>query len=174
MGTCFVIQPLDGSVFDKRYRDIFKPAIEAAGLKAYRVDEDPAVDIPIDDIERGIREAEVCLAEITTDNPNVWFELGYAIAARKELVLVCSNERGARFPFDVQHRNIIRYGTDSLQDYVTLGESLRGRGEILANVQSRSAPRQSRPWDGGDASRRPWEQWTRVETPIAIGGLRRD
>src|SRR4051812_3020255 len=131
MSTCFVIQPFDGSVFDKRYQDTIRPAIEAAGLEAYRVDEDPSVDIPIDDIERGIREAAVCLAEITTNNPNVWFELGFAIAARKEVVLICSNERGSRFPFDVQHRSVISYRTDSLQDYVALGKRITERIEAL-------------------------------------------
>ncbi|HEY2291831.1 MAG TPA: hypothetical protein VGM86_14115, partial [Thermoanaerobaculia bacterium] len=104
MPTCFVIQPFDKSTFDKRYRDVFKPAIEAAGLEPYRVDEDPSVSIPMEDIERGIRNSAACLAEITTDNPNVWFELGYAIALLKEVAIACSDERKTKFPFDVQHR----------------------------------------------------------------------
>jgi hypothetical protein len=137
MATCFVIQPFDGAVFDKRYRDIIKPAIEAAGLEAYRVDEDPTVDIPIDDIERGIREAAVCLAEITTNNPNVWFELGFAIAARKEVVLICSDQRDSKFPFDVQHRSIITYKTDSLQDYISLREKITERVSALLQKEER-------------------------------------
>ena len=109
MATCFVIQPFDRGVYDKRYVDVFRPSIEAAGLDPYRVDEDPSVAIPIRDIERGIRNAEVCFAEISTDNPNVWFELGYAIAARKPVVMVCSESR-IRFPFDVAHRTIVPTG----------------------------------------------------------------
>ena len=54
MFTCFVIQPFDGSTFDKRYRDIFAPAIVDAGLEPYRVDLDPKVSIPIQEIENGI------------------------------------------------------------------------------------------------------------------------
>ena len=109
METCFVMQPFDGDVYDKRYEDVFSPAIIEAGLKPYRVDRDPGVSVPIDDIEAGIRNAQICFAEITTDNPNVWFELGYAIAAAKEVVLICSEDRKSRFPFDVQHRTIIKY-----------------------------------------------------------------
>lgn len=71
MSKCFVIQPFDKGKFDSRYEDIFEPAIKGSGLIAYRVDKDPSVDIPIDDIEKNIREAKICLAEITTDNPNV-------------------------------------------------------------------------------------------------------
>ena len=118
MPRCFVIQPFDGGQrYDKRYEDVFEPAIEKAGLEPYRVDRDPSVSVPIDDIERGIENSNVCLAEISTDNPNVWFELGYAIASKCDVVLVCSDEREKPFPFDVQHRKIIRYATQSSSDF---------------------------------------------------------
>lgn len=126
MGTCFVIQPFDRGKFDKRYADTYKPAIIEAGLDAYRVDNDPSSEIPIEDIEKNIRRAEVCFAEITTDNPNVWFELGYAIAARKPIVMVCSEERD-RFPFDVQHRTVIRYRPEAPSDFRKLGEDITAR-----------------------------------------------
>jgi len=71
MQTCFVIQPFDGDTFDKRFDEIFAPAIRDAGLEPYRVDRDPDVEVPIDAIETGIQSATVCLADITTDNPNV-------------------------------------------------------------------------------------------------------
>ena len=79
------------------------------------------MSIPIDDIESGIRNLKYALAEITTDNPNVWFELGFAMAVPKEVVLVCSDERKSKFPFDGQHRNIITYKTESPQDFTQLG-----------------------------------------------------
>jgi nucleoside 2-deoxyribosyltransferase len=126
-GTCFVIQPFDGGLFDKRYADVFKPAILAAGLEPYRVDQDPSASIPIEQIEDGIRRADACFAEITTDNPNVWFELGYAIATNKAVVLACAEDRGKKFPFDVQHRAIIRYKTESASDFATLSERITER-----------------------------------------------
>ncbi|MCH7701602.1 MAG: hypothetical protein IID37_07930 [Planctomycetes bacterium] len=135
MGTCFVIQPFDDGKFDKRYEDVFSPAVCAAGLKPYRVDRDPSVSIPIEDIQSGIQASDVCLADISTDNPNVWFELGYAIAAQREVVLVCSDERASRFPFDVQHRSIIRYSTESSSDFEKLREKIESR--IKATLQRR-------------------------------------
>ena len=131
MGRCFVMQPFDGGAFDKRYDDVFVPAIKEAGLEPYRVDRDPSVSVPIDEIESGIRNSELCLAEITTDNPNVWFELGYAMAVPKEVVLVCSDERKSKFPFDVQHRSIIPYKTESPQDFVQLKNKITGRIKAL-------------------------------------------
>jgi hypothetical protein len=92
MNRCFVMQPFDGGTFDKRFEAIFSPAIIEANLEPYRVDRDPSVSVPIQEIEKGIRDADICLADITTDNPNVWFELGFAFAIPHEVVLVCSDE----------------------------------------------------------------------------------
>ena len=92
MPTCFVIQPFS-SKFDKRFRDVYKPALEKAGLDPYRVDQDPSTEGVMDSIEQEIRAATICLADITTDNPNVWYELGYAFAAGRSVVMVCSGER---------------------------------------------------------------------------------
>lgn len=128
MPRCFVIQPFDdGERYDKRYKDVFAPAIEAADLEPYRVDRDPDVTIPIEDIERGIGDSEVCLAEISTDNPNVWYELGYAIASKRDVVLLCSDERESSFPFDVQHRKIIKYSTESTSDFDTARSKITAR-----------------------------------------------
>ncbi len=72
MSTCFVIQPFDSGKFDKRFKETFAPAIQAAGLEPYRVDQDSKADVLIHSIKDGIRAAAVCLADITMDNPNVW------------------------------------------------------------------------------------------------------
>jgi|ERR1700730_3823366 hypothetical protein len=127
MATCFVMQPFDRAKFDGRYRDIFKPAIEAAGFEPYRVDEDPSTSIPIDQIQKGIREAAVCFADITDNNPNVLFELGYAIASDKELAIVRERNVRQKFPFDLRHRAIILYDTGTPSDYTTLGAKITER-----------------------------------------------
>ena len=122
---CFVIQPFDeGGPYDKRYDETFEPAIKAAGLEAYRVDKDPGVDVPIEDIEQKIAESDACLAEVSTDNPNVWYELGYAMAKKRVVVLICSDERQGGYPFDVRHRKIIKYSTKSESGYRDLKETI--------------------------------------------------
>lgn len=124
------MQPFDGGIFDKRYESVFAPAISAAGVDPYRVDRDPSVSVPIQDIESGIRDSEICFADISTDNPNVWFELGFAMAIPREVILVCSDERTARYPFDVQHRSIIKYHTGAPQDFEEL------KGKITKRIQA--------------------------------------
>lgn len=124
MEKCFVIQPFDNDKFDKRFVDIFEPAIIRAGFEAYRIDKDLSVRIPIDDIEKGISESAICFAEITSDNPNVWYELGFAFARNKDVVMVCSDERQGKFPFDIQHRQVITYKTSSTSDFTTLEDTI--------------------------------------------------
>ena len=132
MEKCFIIQPFDKDKFEQRYSDIFEPSILKADFEPYRIDRDLSVRIPIDEIEKGIVECAICFAEITTDNPNVWYELGYAFACKKDVVLVCSDERTAgKFPFDIQHRQIINYKTSSLSDFQTLGETITKKIKAL-------------------------------------------
>ena len=108
---CFVIQPFQ-EIFNKRYEDTYDPAIRAAGLVPYRVDKDPSAKNLIEQIENKIEEAAICLADISIDNPNVWYELGYAFASGKDVVMVCDKQR-KDFPFDIRHKSIIPYSNDS-------------------------------------------------------------
>jgi hypothetical protein len=141
-----VIQPFDdGGKFDKRYADVFDPAIRDAGLEPYRVDNDPSVSIPIEDIQDGIRRASMCLVDVTMDNPNVWFELGYALASDKETCLICSEERTGKYPFDVQHRTITKYRVESKSDYSRLQSQITERlraivekSQTLAKIEAQS------------------------------------
>ncbi len=127
MERCFVVQPFDKSIFHKRYKDTYAPAIQAAGLEPYRVDEDYSSDIPIETIDAEIKASAACVVDITMDNPNVWCELGMALAYDIQCCLICSNERTTKYPFDIRHRSIISYDTGSKSDYVELEEKITMR-----------------------------------------------
>ena len=131
MPTCFVIQPFDSGKFDERFNDTYKPALEKAGLEPYRVDQDPGVEMPIESIEEGIREATICLADITTDNPNVWYELGYAFATGRSVIMICSDERDGKLPFDIQHRTVIKYKSGSRTGFNRLDQEISERAKKL-------------------------------------------
>jgi hypothetical protein len=145
MARCFVIQPFDGGAYDLRYSEVFVPAIAAAGLEAYRVDQDPRVQIPIERIEEEIKLATACLADITTNNPNVWFELGYAIATQKNVILVCSKDRTDKYPFDIQHRTVISYETRSPGDFQKLQAEITRRLNALDTAEAYQSALESAP-----------------------------
>jgi hypothetical protein len=105
--TCFVMQPF-APPYGDYYEKIFKPAIEKTGLQAVRADADIfGTGKIIDQVFRGIMAAKVLVAELTTRNPNVFYELGLAHAMNKPVVLVSSNEPDV--PFDLQHIRVIYY-----------------------------------------------------------------
>jgi len=138
MARCFVIQPFDkGGAFDKRYEDVLVPAIKQAELEPYRVDLDPSATVLIEDIENGISNSEICLADITLDNPNIWYEVGFALANQKPVVMICAEPRPTPPPFDVRHRQIIYYALHSPSDFKKLEAEISRR--LVAQVEKTEA-----------------------------------
>lgn len=105
--TCFVMMPF-ALPLGAHYGLIYEPAIRNAGLTPVRADDDIfATGKIIDQVLAGIRAARVLVAELTSRNPNVFYELGLAHALKKPVVLVSSNESDV--PFDVRHIRVIYY-----------------------------------------------------------------
>lgn len=108
--SCFVMMPF-ADPLGGYYASVYKPAIEKAGLKAVRADDEIfATGKIIDQVWRGIHGAKVLVAELTTRNANVFYELGLAHALQKPVVLVSRNEEDV--PFDIRHVRVIYYETD--------------------------------------------------------------
>jgi hypothetical protein len=105
--TCFVMMPFAGAI-GSYYHHIYEPAIRKAGLRPIRADADIfGTGKIMDQIWSGINAAKVLVAELTTRNPNVFYELGLAHALRKPVVLISSN--GEDVPFDLKHIRVIYY-----------------------------------------------------------------
>lgn len=105
--TCFVMMPF-GEPLGKYYSSVYEPAVKKAGLNPVRADDDIfGTGKIIDQVWKGITEAKVLIAELTSRNPNVFYELGLAHALQKPVVLVSSNEEDV--PFDLKHIRVIYY-----------------------------------------------------------------
>lgn len=127
MKICFVIQEFNEDN-DKRYQSVIKPAIEAAGFQPYRVDEDKDVLIPIASIEQKIKESAACFADISDNNANVWYEVGYAAALEKPLILICAErKKAASYPFDIKHRHVFSYTANTAAGHKELKKEITER-----------------------------------------------
>ncbi|MDE7101901.1 MAG: nucleoside 2-deoxyribosyltransferase [Bacteroidales bacterium] len=123
----FVIQEFNEDN-DKRYQSVIKPAIEAAGFKPYRVDKDKHVQIPIADIEKKIKESAACIADISDDNLNVCYEVGYAAALEKPLILICAErKKTVSYPFDIRHRHVFSYTANTASGHKELKKEITER-----------------------------------------------
>lgn len=118
--TCFVIQLFDGGTYDRRYRETIRPALIKAEVEPQRADEILGLNPVIDKIETAIESASICIAEVSEDNPNVWLEVGYALALDRPTVILCDKSKRQKLPFDIQHRPIIFYRTDSRSGFEEL------------------------------------------------------
>ena len=134
---CFIIQPFTDE-YKKQCDETYKPAIEKAGLAPYRVDEDyDPKELKIQMIKEEIKKSAVCLAEISEDSPNVWYELGFADGHDIPVVLICEMSKRDRLPFDVNQRDTYFYSTDSQGDWEKLQEEIAKR---LRKAVSREKP----------------------------------
>jgi hypothetical protein len=105
--TCFVVMPFAEPI-GGYYQSIYEPAIVKAGLRPVRADTDIfATGKIMEQVWEGITQAKVLVAELTSRNPNVFYELGLAHAMQKPVVLVSSNEDDV--PFDLKHIRVIYY-----------------------------------------------------------------
>lgn len=136
-GRCCVFQPFDNKgPYDKRYDDTIAPAIKATGLEPYRVDRDDGAVILYETLHEEIKSATLCLADISALNPNVMYELGFALASGKDVVIICSTQLSSKFPFDIQHRGVIQYASDSISDFEKLKSDITNRIEALVKKQA--------------------------------------
>jgi hypothetical protein len=95
--------------FNSFFRHVIQPVAKAVGLEAFRASDVYKPGIILEDILHDILESEVIIAEITSGNPNVFYELGYAHALRKKTILLADRVVTAELPFDIRGYRVIFY-----------------------------------------------------------------
>lgn len=110
----FVLMPFEKK-FDDLYKFGIKGAAEDAGAYAERLDEQVFTEGMLDRIFNQISKADVIVADMTGRNPNVFYEVGYAHALGKIVLLITNSSDD--IPFDLKHRQHIVYqgGIDRLR-----------------------------------------------------------
>jgi len=113
---CFVLMPFgkkptaDGSIidFDKVYADLIAPAIRQAQLESIRADQETTGGIIHKPMFERLILCPFAVADLTTANANVYYELGVRHAFRPWSTVQIIAE-GMRLPFDVQMLRTISY-----------------------------------------------------------------
>lgn len=106
LDTCFVMMPF-GEWFDRYYAEIYVPAIKEAGFEPVRADELFTTGSVVEQIWEQIEKAKLLLADLSGKNPNVFYELGLAHAAKKPVVFTAGQLDDV--PFDLRHLRVIIY-----------------------------------------------------------------
>lgn len=98
--------------FSQAFEDIYelaiRPACEAAGAYAERVDKQIFSGSIMERLYNQIARADILIADVSNRNPNVFYEVGYAHALGKSTILITKTEED--IPFDLRQYPHIIYG----------------------------------------------------------------
>ena len=86
--------------YNELYKDVIKPVCEKFGYICIRADEFYQNSLILNDIIESLKQSSVIIADITPDNPNVFYEVGFAHALNKPTILL-SDKKREKLPFDV-------------------------------------------------------------------------
>jgi len=117
---CFVLMPFkDEEFLQNWYREFLKPFITREfNIDCFRVDDDFLPNKIDDKLYTYILRSKFIIAEISTLNPNVMYEVGMAHAFNKDVILL-AKENLNKIPFDIDKFRICRYGDEEdLIDYL--------------------------------------------------------
>lgn len=106
---CFVLMPFgkkpagDGRLvdFDAIYESLIKPAVVAAGLEPLRADEEMTGGVIHKPMFERLILCEFAVADLTTANANVFYELGLRHAVRQASTVLLFAQGIGQLPFDV-------------------------------------------------------------------------
>lgn len=119
---CFVIMPIsdvDGypkGHFNRVYDYIIVPACKQEGYEPIRADATSKSNVIIVEILRNILECDMAICDLSSRNPNVFYELGFRQAFNMKTVLMKDDQTDR--PFDVSTIRSINYESSLRIDLV--------------------------------------------------------
>jgi len=98
--------------FDQVYETIIRPGVQAADLEAIRADEEASGGFIHKPMFERLMLCDYAVADLTTANPNVFYELGIRHGVRPHSTVLLFS-RGLRLPFDVAPLRALPYTIDA-------------------------------------------------------------
>ncbi|UFS72105.1 hypothetical protein LPW11_07905 [Geomonas sp. RF6] len=86
--------------FDAVYHDLIEPALKERGFEVFRADQELRAGEIRADMFQELLLADLVVADVSIDNPNVWYELGVRHALRSRGVILIQSKREYQ-PFDI-------------------------------------------------------------------------
>jgi hypothetical protein len=116
------------SPFNEVYSEVIRSVCSKVNIDAIRADEIYGPGIIIRDVTERILQAQLVIADITPANANVYFEVGYALALNKPIILLAA--KGTPLPFDVSAFRVLFY-EDSISGKAKLEQGLQEHLESI-------------------------------------------
>lgn len=113
---CFVVMPFRPEL-NYFYLYVQKHLSEKHGLRVERGDHNVLTKAIMDKIRDQIVEADVLLGDVTSGNPNVFYEIGLAHAFGKPVIFL-TQDPPANAPVDVRQFEFIHYDLQRHEDFL--------------------------------------------------------
>lgn len=127
--VCFVVMQFTEE-YNALYAEVIRPTCEEFGYKVIRADDFYTSGLIIDDITRSIRECTIVIADVTPNNPNVFYEVGFAHGIGKPTILL-SDKKREKLPFDISGFRTLFYD-NTIGGKSAVEERLRRHLEAIA------------------------------------------
>ena len=98
--VCFVVMQFTDE-YNALFKEVIRPVCASYGYEVIRGDDFYTSGQIIEDITRSIRESALIIADVTPDNANVFYEVGYAHGIGKPTILLSDRKREKKLPFDI-------------------------------------------------------------------------
>ena len=111
--TCFVIMPISDHPdyapghFKRVYEYVLKPACKKAGYEAIRADDPAKTNDIVSDIIKKIIDSDMAICDMSSRNPNVFYELGLRHAFNLKTTLI-KDKKSSR-AFDIAGLRSVEY-----------------------------------------------------------------
>lgn len=140
---CFVVMPFgqkkdtEGNIidFDIIYNFLIKPAIEDADLEPIRADEETVNGIIHKPMYERLILCDYAVADLTTANANVFYELGIRHAV-KPFTTVTIFSSNSKLPFDLNFVRCLPYEYDQERQLTHLDENKKALKNQLINAKN--------------------------------------
>jgi nucleoside 2-deoxyribosyltransferase len=118
--------------YNQLYQEVIAPTCESKGFECIRASDKYTTNPVIQDIIESIHDSSIIIANITPDNPNVFYEVGFAHAINKPTILICDRKR-EKLPFDLSSFRTLFY------DNTIAGKTIieRDLSKYLDNISNR-------------------------------------
>ncbi len=140
MKTCFVIigfgtkpdlrsSPIREIDLDKTFKNIVQPAFKEMGFDCFRALEKNTTGSIDKVMYHWIYKADIVVADISTLNPNVMYELGVRHALKPySTIIISESQQMKELPFDINHNVILKY--EHLGKGIDFEEVMRFKEEL--------------------------------------------
>jgi len=120
MKRCFVVSPIGDPESDirknadKLFKYIIKPVCEECDFEAIRVDQLNDANSITQTIIDELENSDLVIADVTGNNPNVFYEMGFRARTKKPIIHLKS--KGENLPFDIATIRALEYDLTDLDN----------------------------------------------------------